>query len=228
MWLLVSAGVLFAGAWAAQLTTNAVKFEGAPSWLTARQIEKTTDRVERKLAWNVRQVRAQYIASPAEFMKAHGLPTDAAIAVTFAKRGEILVGPAVNAQNFDEVFAHELVHVTIYQKLKGAIPAWLEEGLANWVAGRRKVDYAYIRSQGIASVAELVHPFGANLLQAKQYTGRYHYEASTALMAMLSRKCDMDDLIQLSVGRKLETYLRTACGIENIDREFKKWVESQR
>lgn len=210
---------------AAPITTNSVQFENPPSWLTRRILEKTTDRVEKKLEWAIRRVTVRYIANPADFKKAHGLATDSAQAVTFAKKGEILLGITVTSKNFDEVFAHELVHVILYQKFKGSIPAWLEEGLANWISGRRKVDYAFISSQGIAPIEHLTHPF-ANPFQEKQYSGRYHYEASTAMMEMLSKKCDMDDLIQLSMGSKLETYLKNSCEIPDLNAEFKKWIES--
>jgi hypothetical protein len=130
------------------------------------------------------------------------------------------------------------VHIIVFQKYKSAIPAWLDEGLANYAADRRNVSYAWLKTQPYRDVSTLVHPFEkARTDESGPYKvgsavgsgpdrARYHYEASTAVMEMIATHCDIHDLLQLSVGKKLETYLSTYCGINDVNAEFKAWLAS--
>jgi hypothetical protein len=66
----------------------------------------------------------------------------------------------------------------------------------------------------------LKHPFSA----VATSSARYHYQASQALVEMIASHCSLDDLLRLSVGKKLENYLSTFCSIDDINAEFRKWV----
>ena len=81
----------------------------------------------------------------------------------------------------DHVIGHELVHVILRQKYKGAIPGWLEEGLANYTGKMGgKVDYKWLQTQPKVDVMTLSHPFSGSV------GFRYHYIASTGVMEMIA------------------------------------------
>lgn len=210
---------------AKQIKTNEVLMTNAPSWLKAPRVERVTSRIQHKLEWTTRLVTVHWYASEEEFVKSHSLglgPT----AVTRIENGtaSIHMGPDVVSANFDQVFGHELVHVILFQKYKGAIPKWLEEGLANHLSKNGRVDYKWLAKQPYPkSVLELAHPFSASSGLVS-----YRYKASQALAEMLDRKCGgLENLIRLSVGKKLEDYLPTACEIKDINHAFKEWVEKK-
>jgi hypothetical protein len=142
------------------------------------------------------------------------------LAYSIPKRNFIVMGPQVNSDNFDGVFGHELMHVEVHQHYKGAIPGWLEEGLANHVGKFETPDYKWLASQPVVPVSEMNHrPFSGD-----GPSPRYHYMASTALMEMIAAKCSLKELLRLSVGDKLEEWLDSYCHIQNVDEEFKKWI----
>ena len=68
-------------------------------------------------------------------------------------------------------------------------------------------------------VRDLTHPFNGSDDHV-----RYHYMASQALMEMISGKCELTNLLRMSVRRKLEDKLDTLCGIKDITKEFNLWV----
>ncbi len=215
-----------AAARAGEIRTNAVVIPEAPSWLTARDVDKVVDRIQRVLEWDIRRVNVVWYTDEAAFEQAHHLgPT----VLAFSRKSDnsVQVGPRVDKASFPAIFGHELVHVIIYQKFKEAIPAWIEEGLANYLAGQGHVDYAWLKRHGVeGDVRKLVHPFqgiqpGA---LARDEHARYHYLASQALTEMVAAHCDLEQLLQLSVGKKLETYLSTFCGITDLNGEFRSWI----
>jgi hypothetical protein len=142
------------------------------------------------------------------------------IAVTFRGKNKVLLGPKVTEQNFDKVFRHELVHVISAQKYKEAIPAWLEEGIANYISKNDKVNYKALAQMNFVDVNELSHPMRGSpaLVSAR-------YQASQALTEMISSKCEFRNLLRLSVGRKMQDYLENICRISDLNAEFKKWVK---
>jgi hypothetical protein len=203
---------------AVELTTNNIHMVNTPTWLTQNRVIKVTDQQGANLEWDIRKVEVKWVTNPQEFENIHHLgPTVEA----FFRRADksIFLGPKVNNGNFDGIFGHELAHVIIFQKYHDAIPAWLEEGLANYTAKKGTVDYPWLAAQKpIDDVRQLVHPYGSSL------SPRYHYLASTALVEMIASKCSLSDLLQLSVGKKLETYLSTFCEISNINQSFQNWL----
>lgn len=195
--------------------------DAAPSWLTQSRVEAVTDRIQQKLEWTVRKIKVLWFYSDVEFQRSHSLGPNA-IAVT-SRRGEVLtvlMGPSVTTKEFDEVFGHELTHVIVSQKYKGAIPAWFEEGLANHYGGHPKVDYKWLSKQpSIADVKTLAHPMRGSVQDI-----RYRYKASQALAEMLDKKCQLENLVRLSVKRKMEDYIITYCEIPDLNKAFKAWV----
>ena len=207
---------------AKEVDTNAARFADAPDWLTRNRAEKVIDRIQTKLEWTIRKIDVKFYDDAAAFQKAHSLGP-LAMAVTRKDTNTIHLGPQVNDKNFDPVFGHELVHVILGQKYKDAVPKWLEEGLANHLAKYDKVDYAWLKKRKLPEdVRNLSHPY-----QARSVTGVHlHYVASQALAEMLAKKCDLENLLRLSVGEKLENYLATYCEIPDLNASFRKWVAS--
>ncbi|MGE0616620.1 MAG: hypothetical protein AB7P04_13375 [Bacteriovoracia bacterium] len=204
---------------AGPIKTNSVVVENPPVWLKDRRIEKITDKVESFLEWKIRRVNVRWEPDAGAFARGHGLGNHPILAYTRANEQTIHLGPQVTDANFDGTFGHELVHVVIFQKYAEAIPPWLVEGLANFVAKNSVVDYVWLASRPAIPVESLVHPFRAD--------PRYHYMASTALMEMLAKKCDLRDLIQMSVKKKLADQIRRLCGINDINATFAEWVKYQ-
>ncbi len=219
------------------LNTNAVACERAPGWLTTSRLNRVVDAMQSKLEWDIRKIRLYWYEDAAAFKRAHGFD-DSVVAITAGPEHSVSLGPRVDEVNFDAIFSHELVHVILAQKYKGAVPRWLEEGMANYLAKRNpsthsgagkvdqafwKVDYPWLASLPTPDVYSMGHPFRATTANGP----RYHYQASQALMEMIASKCSISDLVQLSVGKKLESYLPTFCSIKDINAEFKAWLKKK-
>lgn len=211
--------------YAKEIITNSVIMPNPPGWLKSPRVEKVIDRIQSKLEWSTRRVKVYWYSSQKEFEKQHSLgPLPRA--VTIKKPGEqvIHLGPKVNNSNFDWIFGHEMVHIISFQKYKGAIPRWLEEGLANHLAKKTKsVDYKWLAKQNFPKdVTQMDHPF-----KGTEKGVVYHYMASQALAEMLDKKCDLENLIRLSVERKMENYIDTYCEIKDLNATFKDWVKKK-
>ena len=207
-----------ASAQAAELRTNAAVFPSAPAWLTPARVNRVVDQIQTKLEWDIRRITVHTYADAASFQREHKLDP-AVLAFSRKDRNSVYLGPRVDTGNFDFIFGHELVHIILGQKYKAAIPAWLEEGLANHLGKMGRIDYAWLAKQPKVGVRSLVHPFLNSSVGWKQ-----HYMASTALAEMISSHCSLSELLQLSVGKNLETYLGTFCEIQDIDTAFQKWL----
>jgi hypothetical protein len=206
---------------AQEIQTNAILMPSAPSWLTDSRVDKVVDKVQSKLEWDIRKITVQWYSDPAQFQKLHGFG-DSVLAFSQRNTMTIAMGPKIDTSNFDGVFGHELTHIILYQKYKDAIPSWLDEGLANFIGQNSKVDYKWLATQPHPDVHTMTHPFKASVVSP-----RYQYQASTAVIEMLDAKCGLDDLLQLSVGKNLENYLATFCGITDINQSFIAWVNQK-
>jgi len=209
-------------AFAHDIQTNAVNMPNAPEWLKRTRVEKVTDRIQTQLEWTIRKIEVRWYKDEASFQKSHRLGPGAR-AVTNKSTGVIHMGPSVTTAEFDSVFGHELVHVILGQKYKDAVPGWVEEGLANHLAKHGRVDYRWLAGQPFPEdVRKLAHPFTGTVSSP-----RYHYQASQALAEMIAKKCDMANLLRLSVGMKMDNYLNTYCEIKDLNADFRKWVKSK-
>lgn len=208
---------------AKDIQTNATSMPNAPEWLKATRVEKTTDRIQSSLEWTIRKIQVVWYTDQQAFEKAHSLGPYAR-AVSHKNLNIIRLGPQVTDANFDSVFGHELVHVIAYQKYKEAIPKWLEEGLANHLTKNAKVDYKWLASKPWpADVRGLIHPMKGSAEEI-----RYSYQASQALAEMIAKKCDLSNLLRLSVGKTMETYLSTYCEIPDLNASYKKWITARK
>ncbi len=204
---------------------NQLTFSNPPSWLKKSQLQKVVDHAEKYLEWDIRKVEVFWHPDQAEFQKAHGFDASV-LAFTRGTDHSVHIGPRVNATNFEAIFGHELTHVIVFQKYKSAIPKWLEEGLANYVGKAAKVDYPWLATQPPQQISTLGHPFKAVYTPGSpSVSAKYHYMASTAAIEMIASKCDLEQLLQLSVGKSLTSYFDTFCGIPDLDDEFKKWIK---
>jgi hypothetical protein len=213
---------LSAGLHAKEIDSNSVRMPNAPDWLTRNRVEAVTDRIQTALEWTIRKIEVSWYSDQGAFQKEHSLGP-LAMAVSRKRDSTIHLGPNVTKANFDTVFGHELVHIILYQKYADAVPKWLEEGLANHLAKHGKVDYAWLGARPFpADVRQLLHPY-----KSSAEATRYHYMASQALIEMIAKKCDLTNLLRLSVGEKLESYLQTYCEITDINSAFKQWVKKR-
>ncbi len=205
------------------LKTNNIHMAAAPAWVTVQKIDAIVDKIQQLLEWDIRRIEVHWYKSSEDFEKVHSYgPT--VLAISRKSDNTVHLGPRVNSDNFPGVFGHELVHIISFQKYKGAIPLWLEEGLANHLSQQTKVDYHWLTSQPRPEdVRNLTHPFGGTVDNI-----RYHYMASQALIEMIADKCDLSNLVRLSVGRKLEDKLNTYCEIKDINLAFKAWLEKHK
>jgi hypothetical protein len=207
---------------AKKIMTNAVIMDPAPEWLKMTRVDKITQRIQRDLEWTVRRIKVKWYSSQESFEESHNLGS-AVRAVTFKKDQRIYLGPKVTDENFDQIFAHELVHVISFQKYKQAIPKWLEEGLANHLAKKKPVDYTWLASQPFPeNVRSITHPLKGTFQQAI-----YKYISSQALAEMLDKKCKLERLLQLSVERNMDDYIKTYCEISDLTATYEEWVKAQ-
>ncbi len=204
-------------AMAQPITTNNIQFVNPPSWLTETMITDSVSKIQNYLEWDLIRIRAFYHSDPKEYQAETELrfTTNA-----FFRRADqsIHLSPKVNSKNFNQVFGHELVHAIFFQKYKSAIPSWLEEGFANFIGTHSKPDYAWLSKQPAVDVTTLTHP------QTDLSGSRFHYEASTALIEMIASRCSLKDLLQLSVGSRLQNYLKTYCEISDINLSYRRWI----
>lgn len=217
---------LIAGLFAAAATfeTNELTLINPPAWITRPMVDRAIRRVEKLMEWDLRKVRAEFATTEAEFSRKHPLGAGV-LAFSIPSVKQIVFGTATVAENFEEILGHELVHHVLAQKYKKSIPRWLEEGLANYVARTptsRPVRYDLLKAQPDFDVRALEHPFLRSVVNVS-----VHYEASTALAEMLQNKCGLLELVRLSVGKNLETYLRTYCEIHDLNRSYREWVKQK-
>lgn len=214
------------------LVTNAASFENAPKWLTALRVNRVVDHVVYEIPWSIHRVRVRWFDSASEFAAAHGLKSDGSsniLAVTKKNENEMDIGPGVNTKNFDGVFGHELVHVIISQKYGiGAIPPWLEEGLANYTAKRNDVRFVeikkYLNEHPDFDVRTLGHPFSGNTVPG--VSADLQYSMSTVLMQSIAAHCDAYDLLQMATGKgnSVEGWLEKICDISDLNKTFRDYV----
>ena len=218
--LLALASVGSSAAETRTIVTNAVRFHDAPTWLGEKRLERAVTPIEDVLEWRIRRIDA-FRHENLDAFQAQGSLGFGPVAFFRRKDGTIHLGPKVTDDNFDRIFGHELVHAIFWQKYRGAIPVWLEEGLANYLGRSSRPDYRWLARQPRTPITKLVHP------DKDESGARYHYEASTAAIAMIAAKCSLRDLLQLSVGRKMTTYLATYCEIRDVDAAFDAWLTAQ-
>lgn len=199
------------------LWADDLQITNAPAWATRIRINTTVRRVERFLEWDLRRISLIWYSDTKSFETAHRMGPNIR-AVTQKQYNRILVGPLTTPQNFDQVLAHELTHMILFQKFKDAIPSWLEEGLANHIGKIDPPDYRWLNTQAkLPRVQEMKHPFLSG-------NPKLMYQISGALIGLISSKCDLQDVLQLAVGKKLETYLHTTCALGDLDQELKTFV----
>lgn len=203
---------------AREMLTNSLQVIDAPSWLTEKQLETSTRRIENFLEWDLHRIKAYFHSTKTEFDSIHDF-SFAASAFFRRADGTIHLGPTVTKESFDGIFGHEMVHAIFFQKYKGAIPPWLEEGLANYIGMIGHPDYKWLATQDLGDITKLAHP------NIDPRGSKFHYMLSTATMEMIASKCSLKDLLQLSVGRKLTSYLATYCEIKDLNSDLKSWVK---
>lgn len=207
---------------AVEIKTNAIHMADAPDWLTATRINGVVEHIQSLLEWDIRRIEVVWYKDENKFEQMHGLGP-LVVAMSRKSDNTVHLGTKVTKENFDAVFGHELVHIISYQKYKDAIPKWLEEGLANYLSHLSKVDYPWLAGHSAPrNIEELTHPLSGN----EDYI-RYHYMASQALMEMIASKCDLPNLLRLSVRRKLEDKLDSLCGIKDVTKDFNSWVATK-
>ncbi len=205
-----------------EMVVNEAVIKTPPKWLKKTKVQKIINKIQRKLEWDIRRIQIVWHEDEIAFHKSHALATQDILAFAKKEQNTINMGPKIDLKNFDSVFAHELVHIILYQKYKDAIPKWLEEGLANYFSGFGKVDYGFLDSKELPNVSDLTHPYKSSKTDSK-----VHYMLSQAAIEMIASKCSLQDLLQLSVGEKLESYLKTFCELMDINASTRDWIRKK-
>lgn len=209
---------------AKEIKTNAIHTANAPEWVTQGRVDRIVDRIQGILEWDIRRIELTWYKDQSEFERVHNLgPT--VLAISRQSNNTVHIGPRVTTENFDATLGHEMSHIISFQKYKGAIPKWLEEGVANFVAKAGTVDYKYLANhEAPKDVRDLTHPFNGSVDHI-----HYHYVASQALAEMLHAKCGgLSNLLRLSVGKSVENYLANYCDIKDLTAAFNKWVATHK
>lgn len=202
---------------AREIQVNQITVFEAPEWLKTSVIQTVVDRVQNYLEWDFRKLKVFYYKDLAEFNRQHTFKF--AVDAFFRKSDSTIhLSPKVTATNFSQIISHELVHALFFQKYKKAIPVWLEEGLANTIAELPSPNYQWLKTQSWPSVVSLGHA-SHQIVDSKVY-----YSVSTGVIEMIREKCNLHELLKLSVGSQLTNYLKTFCGIQDLDQDFKSWV----
>lgn len=223
--LMLAANIIISPAvQAAEIRTNELVIHNAPKWLRRPKVEKVTDKIQRHLEWATRRTPVYWHASEQSFAKAQSLGARPVAVTKKSQSGSsIHLSPRVTVKNYQAILGHELVHLIFYQKYKGAIPRWLEEGFANHLSRKTKVRYEWLRKQNLpADIRSLGHPFSQTDLPVE-----IHYAVSQAVVAMLDDRCDLQNLLRLSVQRKMADYIKTYCEINDINQAFKDWLSKK-
>lgn len=202
---------------AKDINLNQVTVYNAPDWLSSTTVQSVVDRVQNYLEWDLRKLSVFYHSEPAAFNQQHQF--NFGVNAFFRKSDSTIhLSPQVSSKNFSQVFGHELVHALFFQKYQKAIPIWLEEGLANTIAQYPSPNYQWLKSQSWPSVSTMGH------VTQKLVDPKVYYSVSTAIIEMIREKCDLHELLKLAVGSQFTDYLKTFCGIEDLDKSFNGWV----
>ena len=177
--------------------------------------------MESKLEWKIRRVPVYFHQSEKSFQRAHNLGSrPAAVSIKSPQKTQIHLSPRVNEKNVFQMLGHELIHIIFYQKYKDSIPRWLEEGFANYYSRHGKVNYSWLYKQKkFSDVTKMDHPF-----KTSSHPVEVHYKTSQALVEMLAEHCDLDNLLRLSVQKKLVDYIKRTCEIRDINQVYRKWL----
>lgn len=200
--------------------TNCCDVTNPPKWLSHFKVGDIAAQMEREMGWSIRRISVIFHDTDAEFNKSANL-NFSANAFFSPDRQTIEFKPQKDLGSFTATFRHELSHVISNQKFKGAIPPWLEEGFANYLGSKRKVDYKWLALQNLPDASRLSHP------QSDASGSQMHYQLSTATVDMLAHRCNLKDLLMLSTGSKLTNYLETFCKIKDIDADVRAWVKKK-
>jgi len=115
--------------------------------------------------------------------------------------------------DLSRVLKHELTHSFVQQKTHGRAPTWLQEGLAQWMEGRR----SDLNAVGLLRVydAKQALPLArleGSWMQFPGDKGTYAYAWSLAHVEMILRQNGMGDIEQLldriAAGESVESALR--------------------
>lgn len=202
---------------ARDITINQLTFYNSPDWLNSSTVQSVVERVQNYLEWDFRKLSVFYHSEAASFNQQHQF--NFGVDAFFRKSDSTIhLSPQVSSKNFSQVFGHELVHALFFQKYQKAIPVWLEEGLANTIAQYPSPNYQWLKTQTWPSVSTMGH------VTQKLVDPKVYYGVSTAVIEMIRDKCDLHELLKLSVGSQFTAYLKTYCGIEELDKSFTEWV----
>ncbi len=207
-----------------EIRTNSLIVYNLPNWVKKNRVERITEKLESRLEWKIRRVAVYFHNSENSFKKAHTLGSrPAAVTIKSPKKTEVHISPRAKDNNFDKIFGHELVHVIFYQKYKGSIPRWLEEGFANFYSRSEKVNYPWLNKQKkFSDVTKMGHPFHPSSIPIA-----VHYKTSQAVVEMLDERCDLSNLLRLSVEKKLVDFIRRTCQIHDINRAYSQYLLEQ-
>src|SRR5258708_3366238 len=94
--------------------TNNIHMAAAPDWVTVQKVDSIVDKIQELLEWDIRRIEVHWYKDQGEFENLHHYgPT--VLAISKKSDSTVHLGPRVNADNFNGVFGHELVHIISFQ-----------------------------------------------------------------------------------------------------------------
>ena len=146
---------------------------------------------------------------------------------------------AVDAR-LSRVLKHELTHSFIYQKTGGLCPTWLNEGLAQWMEGKRSEKFAAALAHAIEEAESRAQRTGQSSVAPGWLEGSWSgrspeeavalYSLSLAMVEYIIRTKGMSDIERLldaiTWGPSTEAALRSALqmGYPELERETARYL----
>ena len=165
-----------------------------------------------------------------------GRPPEWADGTAFPSQGLIFLrAPRIRAGTagpLEQVFDHEIVHVLLGQAFgPRPVPRWLQEGLAQWIAGEYKPETVIALNRGSAvggliRLEELSAGFPENAVRAQ-----LAYAQSADLIAFLQQEHGPEAIqvlvAELSQGTPVNAAFRAATGesVEELDRAWRSRLQ---
>jgi hypothetical protein len=104
------------------------------------------------------------------------------------------------------VLRHELTHSFVYQKTAGRAPTWLQEGLAQWMEGRRtNADAATLVSLFEQGQGKQLRYYDGTWMRLSAVQARYAYAWALAVVEMIEVEKGSDGVNRLLEAERTES-----------------------
>jgi tetratricopeptide (TPR) repeat protein len=115
-------------------------------------------------------------------------------------------GIATVSEELTRILRHELTHSFVFQKTSGRAPTWLQEGLAQWMEGRRtNGDAATLVSIFDQGQGKALRYYDDSWMRFSPGQARYAYAWSLAVVEMIEAREGSDGIKRLLEAQRVES-----------------------